>query len=318
MTDILRLTHGRNEPGAPDAVGALVLRALEGATGADGEFLARRAERAVETLPRGPERRHLAHLLRTGLASDPDPDERTGAMVAWAGHLESRGHLEWADEVYARAQRERPGDPELVLHRARVARKDGRDAAAGALYDQVVELDDGSGRLARMALVGHALLAPDPGPALGRAMRRCLDAGDREAAAAAQEARARVRRAAGDVDGALRDFAGAALRFGEPADLGRVGHEVADLLVAASDPTAARLVLLEVERRGHPRQAAQAAARLLTLSRALGDQLGLRRWADAATPELVSLTPRRRGPRPPSRTPRVGRALARLAALPAR
>jgi hypothetical protein len=295
MSSTLQLAH-HDDPrpmrSATDAVGRLVLRALEPASD-DAGFLARRAAHAVGGLPEGPERRYLGHVLRTALTLDAGADERTRSLVAWAGHLESRGLLDWSGTVLERARTLHPGHAELTLHAARVARKSGRRGDAGRLYDEVIALEGGGGRLARMADVGHALVADDAERALGRALRRCLEAGDREAAAVAQEARAECRRRRGDGAGAVRDYLVAAARYGHPADVGRIGHEIADLLLAAGDPLAVRQTLIATEELAHPQQAARARARLLSLCRSLGDEIGERRWSDAETPTLVSLTPRR-------------------------
>ena len=299
-----------------DAAGRLVLRVLDRGGDRARPFLARRAEHAVRRLPEGPERRHLGHVLRAALTLDADVDDRTVALVAWAGHLESRGLLDWAGTVYARARTLHPDDPELTLHAARVARKRGDIGAARALYRRVERLDDPSGRLARMAGIGQALLHDEPRAALGRALRTAVRAGDPEAAAVAQEARAALRRDVGEVDGALRDYLGAAVRYGHRADLGRVGHEAADMLLAARDPLAARELLLATVESAHPAQAERARARLHGIARTVGDDLGQRRWAEGHAPSLVSLSlgPGRQGGGP-SRARLVRRALERLRSL---
>ena len=272
----------------PDQVSELVLRLVGGERSV---FLARRASLAVHALPDGAERRHLGRLL--ALTHDGcDPCDRTEALLAWAGHLESRGLLEWADSVLEQARQLSPKDPVLFLHAARLARKQGRIARARRCYDRVAELDDGSGSLSRMAIVGYALLVNDKGRALGRVMRAMLRVGDPEAAAVAQEARAALRRARGDVDGALRDYGAAAARFEDPIDRGRIGHEVADLLSERGDPLAARRVLIATERISHPVQVERARSRLLAIARAVDDQIGIRRWSDAPSSTLVSLVTR--------------------------
>lgn len=298
----------------PGEAGKLVFRVLDGGQG-DADFLARRARRAVESLPDGPDRRHLGRVLR-GMDGDADATDRVGSLVTWAGHLESRGLFDWAAEVLERAREIRHDDPELLLHCARIARKAGDRARARACYDRVSELDGGSGHLARLAAVGHALLADDSGRALSRAIRLGVRADDHEAAAVAQEARARLRAERGDRKGAVRDFACAAVRYADPVDAGRIGHDVADLLSAAGDVLGARRVLLAVERAGHPDQVSRARGRLLSISRVLGDQVGLRRWADATAPSLVSLVPRRRsGSGAASMSPTLDRLLRRLSSL---
>jgi len=260
----------------------------DGVLSADA-FLVRRARHAVRGVRDGTGRRLLSRILDSHLQPGAGPDARACALLGWAGHLESRGRLTEAARVLELATERRPNDPGLALHAARVARKSGNRAGARALYDRVRDLDDGGGDLERMAAVGSALLAADPVRELGRAIRRAVRAGDGEAAAVAQEARARARRRGGDADGAVRDFLVAGARFEDAADVGRIGHALADLFTSTGDLAAARRALLETERRGHPEQAQRARARLFTIARTRGDELGLRRWAEAGPPPLVSL-----------------------------
>lgn len=260
-------------------------------------------------LPRGEDRRHLARIL--GAAGR---DERADALVAWAGALEVSGRIAEAVRAVELALELRPDQPAYALHAARMARKADDPARARRFYDLVVELDDGDGRLARLASVGRALVSRDPEPELQMALRGARLAGDPETAAVAQEARAQLRRERGDFDGAVRDYLVAAARYQDPLDSARVGHELADLLTSAGDPTAARLVLMQVERYAPRPQALWAQARLLDLSRALGDAVGARRWADAPTPPLVALTHSRARPGGSSRERRLSRWMRRLSA----
>ena len=278
---------------------SLVLRAAR--TSDPSNFLFRRAVRAVRAQPSEPSRRPLGLVLDAFASDEEDASatctRRVAALVGLAGHLESRGLLDGAVEALDFADHLRPNDPELLLHRARVARKVGDVTRARVLYDRVARLDVRDGCLASMAAIGCALLAPDVERALGQAIRANVVRGRMEAAAVAQEARARARRSRGDVEGALRDYAVSALRFGHAADRGRIGHEMADLLMVVGDVMAARRVLLEVERAALPEQRAWARARLLQLAQVLGDELGCRRWSDAGPPALVSLAPRLCRPR---------------------
>lgn len=332
MSSTLRLlpTDARGPAGTePDrAVGELVLRVARArpaaeATEADASatapelgpagFLARRARLAVQGVVDERGRRLLARVLETHLDGGVQPDARTCALLGWAGYLESRGRLAEAARVLDLATDRRPRDPGLALHAARVARKSGDRTAALALYERVRDLDDGRGHLERMASVGCALLASDPIRALGRAIRRAVLADDGEAAAVAQEARARARRESGDMDGAIRDFVVAAARFEDPADVGRIGHALADLFTSRGDVAAARHALLETERRGHPEQVRRARSRLFAQARALGDEVGMRRWAEAGPTSLVSITFRAADPgHADSRADRLLRSIRRI------
>lgn len=263
----------------------LVLRATRRRATAS-PFAFRRAATAVARLPEGPERRQLLRIL--GCRSDAATAD---ALVIWCGQLESAGRITEATEALDVALACTPDDPTLILHAARVARKADDRARARLLYDLVAELDHGDGRLSRLASVGRALVSERPERGLGRALRGARLADDHEAAAVALEARAAIRRAKEDVGGAVRDYLLAAARYGDPLDVGRIGHELADLLTSVGDIMAARHVLMVTERRARPRQALWARARLLVIARALGDEVGMRRWADAPTPPLTSLTP---------------------------
>lgn len=274
----------------------LVLRAVQ-APERDRRFLFRRAADEIRQHSAEPEASYLRRVLES---YESDRASRSDVLLELAGYLESRGRLEEASEVLELAMALDPEDAEFLLHAARVARKSGSGRRARVLYQEVIRAARENGHLCRMAEIGLSLLDPDPESALGREIRRALAEGDNVAAAVAQEERARARRDRGDVAGAIRDYAVAAVRFADPADLGRIGHEATDMLMLGGDLMGARGALLEVERRALPRQSDRARARLLEVSRALGDELGARRWAESsARPSLVSLsTSARAGSRP--------------------
>ena len=265
----------------------LVLRVVDEAVAADS-FLARRARAAVARIGSAADRRHLERVLDASV----DADGLVDALLVLAGHLEGAGRIHEAVRVMDMVLPLVPNDPSAVLHAARLARKADDSIRARGLYDRVARLDTGDGRLGRLARVGRALVSDRPEAELTASLRMARRAGDAEATAVAQEARAGVRRERGDLAGAVRDYLISAIRYEDPLDLGRIGHETADLLIAAGKLEAARLVLLETLRRAERRQALWARSRLLVLSRTLGDELGARRWADAPTPPFTSLMPR--------------------------
>jgi len=277
-------------------VGRLVLAAVTATVG-EGEaeapgFLRRRAGREISGLPAGAERRLLGKVVRALEAPQGDRDSVVCALLEWAGHLEARGHLAEAEGVIVRARRICPSDPELLLHQGRIARKRGERQRAGRLYERVRRLDSAGGRLTRMAAVGRGMVgAGDGQTSLGEGLREARRAGDREAEAVAREERARLRRRRGELEAALRDYAVAAFRFRDPADRGRVGHEAADMLLAAGELGGARSVLRATEGAGHPREAERARVRLREVARSIGDELGIRRWAGRGAGDLVSLGP---------------------------
>lgn len=285
--------------GGPRETTGLVLRVLRGrGDGVDrdgGPFLVRRAVRDVAERAEGRERAVLSRVLEAGCSS-PASDGRDAppfdeALLEWAGFLEARGRLPEAASVLDLARTRRPSDPVLLLHRARVARRAGRRERARRLYARLREGDGVPEHLVRMARIGAALLADDPEAELSTAVRAAVRAGDGEAAAVGLEARARVRRRCGDVAGAFRDYGCALLRFDDPVDRGRVGHELADLCLAERWTAAAREVLRAVERFAHPAQASRAASRLFALALSVGDEVGCRRWRSAGSSGLVSLAP---------------------------
>jgi hypothetical protein len=278
------------------AAAAVVLRAVAAASaGAEGAvFLVARARGEVAKLPAGPERavlRRMVELYEGGTEGVEVSPGRvlTGLLVAYAGEVERSGRLEEADAALELACEAAPRDPEAALHAGRIARKLGDAARARRRYAEVRALDAPCGRFARLASIGEALISAEPERALGRAIREAVRAGDAEAAAIGHEERAAVRRAAGDGSGAIRDLCAAMARFVDPVDRARVAHALADQAVAAGDALAAREALLLVLEQGDAVQQAHARSRLYTLSLALGDELGVRRWRDAWSSKLISL-----------------------------
>ncbi len=315
---MIQLAHTSDAPSrrhdlAVRSVDRWVGRILAGPAGDD--FLRRRAEFELRELPDGIERRLLDLVLRAATSAS-GTTASTRALLAWAGHLEGRGLYPWAGDVVDRALRLHPGHAEITLHAARIRRKAGETDRARELYDRVLAAPDPSGRLPRMARIGHALLEASPEARLGREIRRALGEGDPEAAAVAQEARARVRATQGKLRGSLRDYLMAAIRYDHPVDLGRIGHDAADLLLRHGEIAAARRVLLEVEAKGHPGQVDRARARLRDLAVAQSDEVGARRWSDAPPTSLVSLSPGRRSG-PEAKTIDLDRVLARVERLAA-
>lgn len=94
--------------------------------------------------------------------------------------------------------------------------------------------------------------------------------------------------------------------WSDAADRGRVSHALADLAISAGDPLAAREALVVAAHCGEPLQRDHARSRLHTLSRDLGDQVGMRRWRSFTRPALVSLSlAGSRGGRAPAGSPPV-------------
>lgn len=289
----------RAEPSLPEApasrgIGALVLQLARRRVD-PASFPARRTRAAVTSLPDPVEARLARRVVDCFTGVERNLPRGLTALVSWAGYLETRGKLEAADRILKVAVELSPLDPELSLHAARIARKAGNHHRAQGLYDDVERLDDGTGRFALLGRVGHAMIHPDAPGELARVLREALRAGETEAAAVAQEARGLERAARGDRAGGLRDLLIAAVRFGDPADVGRIGHRVADLLVSSGLPTVARRVLDETARVALPEQARWARARLYDLARLSGDEVGCRRWKDDRQAGLVSLSPARGG-----------------------
>ncbi|MFP3947514.1 MAG: tetratricopeptide repeat protein [Longimicrobiales bacterium] len=301
---------GRSSPAADDDLsptGGLVLRLVRSPDGSDREFLFRRVARELGTL-QDPEREAFLQVVEALEASSGLED----ALLLWAGFLERRRRLSGAARVLDAAMEVAADDAELILHAARISRKGGDLDRARSLYRRVRRFEGPDARLTLMAEVGLALLSSDSERGLGRVLRRAVRKGDFEVAAVALEERAAARRRRGDRKGALRDYAAACLRYGDPADRGRVIHAAADVLVAAGDPLAARQVLLEIEGLGVAGQWSRARSRLREISRALGDELGIRRWKADAHRQLVSLAPSKKVARERSLLPEVSRWIGRL------
>lgn len=282
------------ERGRRAVTGALVLRTAEQAlAGAAGYgFVAQRAAAEVAALPRGAERAILQRLLR--LAAEHVEGAGTAPLAAvlvdYACELEATRRLPEADAALALAAAVAPADAEVALHAGRIARKLRARERALALYVRARELDASGGHIARLAAIGEAVVSEAPERALARAIRWAVRAGDAEAAGVGLEERARIRRAAGRRCAAARDLAIAALRYPDAVDRARVAHELADLALVAGDVLAAREALLLAAGCGDAPQRDHARSRLHTLSRDLGDQVGMRRWRSFERPRLVSLS----------------------------
>lgn len=304
--------------GAHATAEAMVLGAIAPGTDPCG-FACRRAWHEVERVQEADRRRQLLKVLRTCTDPEKGSAARTGCLLEWAGYHEGRCRLREAAAILDHAVDERPTEIEPILGRARVARKGGDVERARSLYRRVRQLADADEVLGELAAVGEAMVAPDPEAALTGALRRLRSLPVPEATAVAYEARAQVRRRSGRPGAALRDYLAAAIRFTDAMDRGRLGQEMADLLIGIGDALAAREVLLHTLRYAHPRQVTGLESRLRVLARTMGDDLGVRRWADVPMPELVTLGLSRRGaasgPGDPSRAGRISRWLRRLEAL---
>ena len=279
-------------------------------------FLARRAMKMLDDLEDGDDRR----LLGRALDDRYTPTEQACALMGWAARQESRSRFQDADAALDAAGELTPEDPAVYLHKARIARKEGRVEEARRLYEKVrLQVGDDGLPLARMAKLGVALTAPDDQRGISTVLRECVRDGDQESAGVAHESRAATRAAAGDLSGAMRDLLLAAARYPDPLDRGRMAHRAADLLISAGDVAAARVVLEAVESVGTSRQTDWARSRLHQLALAQGDQLGARRWADAGSPGLVTLVSRgRRNAESRGRAGWIQSAVERLGTVVAR
>ena len=296
------------ERGRRAAAGALVLRAVQRALehGEGAEFIVERARREVAGLEKGQERAILRRLLVLLEGEDEVRAEQLAApLVSYACELERTRRLPEADAALALARSAAPGDAETALHAGRVARRLGDRARALELYGTARDMDGGNGSIARLAAIGEAVVSEYPERALSRVVRAALAAGDAEAAGVGLEERARVRRAAGDRRGAARDLCLAGMRFTDPVDRARVAHDLADVAVVAGDPLAAREALLVALEWGDAPQKEHARARLHTLARDLGDQVGARRWRSSRPPSLTSLSLYRAKPVARTAAPRL-------------
>ena len=308
----------RGERSRRAAAGALVLAAVERArSGEADEFGRRRAAREVEALERCAEKSILQRLLMLVEGGAAPHARMVKPLVSYACELERTRRLPEADAAVSLAFALDGGNPATALHAARLARKLGERERALALYCAARDLDGAGGAIARLAAVGEAVVSDDPVRSLSRAVRRALRAGDAESAAVGLEERAAARRAAGDRRGAARDLLLAAARYADPVDRARVAHELAGVTLALGDPAAARESLLAALATGDAPQKDHARARLHTLARDLGDQVGMRRWRSFQRPSLVSLSAYRPAPAARSLAPRLARWREALAGEPA-
>jgi tetratricopeptide (TPR) repeat protein len=307
----------RGERARRAAAGAMVLRAVERvAAGDDADrFALRRAEAEVASLAASAEKAVLQRLLVVLGDEEGAADRRLAApLVRYACELEKTRRLPEADAAVSLALSLDAACSATALDAGRIARKLGDRERALAHYRAARDLDGAGGGIARLAQVGEAVVSPAPERALGRAVRAALREGDAEAAAVGREERASLRRAAGDRRGAVRDLCLAAARFPDPVDRARVAHELAGLLLAMGDAAAAREALVAVLAWGDAPQRDHARSRLHTLSRDVGDQVGMRRWRSFKRPPLVSLSAYRPALSGATLAPRLARwreALAR-------
>ena len=298
----------RGERASRAAAGALVLARVEAArAGTADEFSHRRARREVEGLSKSPERSILLRLLILLEDAPPSEPRLARALVSYACELERTRRLPEADAAVSLALALDGASSATALHAARLARKLGERERALALYCAARDLDGGGGAIARLAEVGEAVVSDDAVAALGRAIRRALAAGDAEAAAVGLEERAAARRANGDRAGAARDLLLSAARFTDAVDRARVAHELAGTTLAAGDADAAREALRLALTVGEPPQRDHARMRLHTLSRDVGDQVGMRRWRSFKRAPLVSLSAYRPAAGARSLAPRLRR-----------
>jgi tetratricopeptide (TPR) repeat protein len=304
------------ERGRRAAVVVLVLRSVERAVeeGGASEFVRRRAEAELDRLPSGAERSLLRRLLML-LVEEVDGQGLIDVLVQYAAGLEDSRRLPEADAVLTLARALDPESADLALRAGRLARLQGDRERALELYGTARKLDRDDGSVGRLAAVGEAVVAAEPLSALSVAIRRAVRAGDAEAAAVGLEERARERRSRGDRGGAVRDFAMAAARFTDSVDRARVAHQIADLFVAADDPSAAREALLFALATGDRTQREHAQSRLHTVSRDLSDEVGMRRWRSFKAPTLVSLSSRPKAAREDTVAPRMARWRERVERL---
>ena len=307
----------RGERARRAAAGALVLACVERAqAGEPDEFSLRRARHEVQGLEKSPEASILGRLLLLMETGDLAQARLAKALVGYACELERTRRLPEANAAVALALSFDGTGSSTALHAARLARKLGERDRALALYCAARELDGGSGSIARLAEVGEAVVSADPVRALGRVIRRALRAGDAEAAAVGLEERANARRAAGDRAGAARDLVIAATRYTDAVDRARVAHELAGVALVQGDADAAREALQVALAWGDAPQQDHARTRLHTLSRDVGDQVGMRRWRSFKRAPLVSMSayrPRSTGDSAGPRLQRWREALGRPA-----
>ena len=297
----------RGERARRAAAGALVLACVERARAGElDEFSLRRARHEVQGLEKSPEASILGRLLLLTEAGVADEARLAKALVGYACELERTRRLPEANAAVGLALAMDGTGSATALHAARLARKVGERDRALALYCAARELD-GGGVIARLAEVGEAVVSADPVRALARVIRRALRAGDAEAAAVGLEERAAARRAAGDRAGAARDLLIAATRYTDAVDRARVAHELAGVVLAQGDAEAAREALQVALAWGDAPQQDHARTRLHTLSRDVGDQVGMRRWRSFKRPPLVSMSAYRPRQTAGSAAPRLQR-----------
>lgn len=294
------------EPDRRASARSLVLHAVSGwsGTGDLSAFLLRRARREVDALEKGAERSILRRIVALLDQEGVTGTSVAACLVQLACELERSRKLPEADLAIRRAREIDPASAEIALHAGRLARKLGERERALGLYRLARSLD-GEGALARLAAIGEAVVGEDPAIRISRVIRSALSAGDSEAAAVGLEERARLRRAAGDRVGAARDLCLAAARFTDAVDRARVAHALADVTIASADPFATREALLVALCFGDAPQREHARARLHTLCRDMGDQLGTRRWRSSERPALASLSLYRGRPAARSAAPRL-------------
>ena len=295
----------RGERARRAAAGALVLRVVELAVGdAPDEFTLRRAAAEVARLDKSAEKTILLRVLRV-LEDGAAHGRLSAPLVSYACELEKTRRLPEANAAVTLALALDEGSGATALHAARLARKMGDRQRALVLYCAARDLDGGNGQIARLAQVGEAVVSDNAERRLGRVIRRALHAGDAESAAVGLEERAALRRAAGDKRGAARDLCLAAARYTDAVDRARAAHELAGAALALGDAPAAREALLVALAWGDAPQKDHARTRLHTLSRDLGDQVGMRRWRSFQRPSLVSLSAYRAAPAARSLAPRL-------------
>lgn len=306
----------RGERARRAAAGALALACVERARdgGAD-EFSLRRARREAEALEKSPEKSILLRLVLLAEAHEPNQPRLAAALVSYACELERTRRLPEADAAVTLALALDGSGSATALHAARLARKLGERDRALALYCAARELDGGSGAIARLAEVGEAVVSDEPASALGKVIRRALQAGDGEAAAVGLEERAAARRRAGDRRGAARDLVLAAARFTDAVERARVSHELAGVTLGAGDAAAAREALQLALAWGDAPQQDHARTRLHTLARDLGDQVGCGAGARSSARRSSRCRPIARLPRP-ARSPPASSAGASRSAHP--
>ena len=263
----------------------------------------------------GAERAMLARLL---LLSERVPGSGGAclceALVDFAYELESTRRLPEADAVLTLARATDASSAALALHAGRVARKQGDRERALELYRAALDLDAAGGAIGRLAQVGVAVVSPAAERELGRVIRSALRASDSEAAAVGLEERAHLRRGRGARRAAARDLFIAAARYADPVDRARVAHRSptsswrAAIPARRGRPSCLALAVGDGSQRDHAR------ARLHTVSRDLGDQVGMRRWRSFGRPALVSLSARPRTARAGSDAPRLARWRERISA----